>query len=669
MRLGAVAGLVRAAGFGVFVLGTLAACAGRDGGEHGVDSWAAPDAVEAPDAPDAAGPDAAAPDAAAPDAPLPGRDVPDPSGDAAPDGPPCPFDPAGPARVSRWGLFETVAAFDHGERNPFDPAAVDLRAELVGPDGAIFEAIAFRHAPYERALVDGLERLTPAGPADWRARFTPPVEGPWTWRWRAAVDGGPACVTPWRALTVGPSAPGRHGFLRVSARDDRFLAFDDGTPYLAIGENMGWADGRGTFAYDDWLGKLAAAGGTWVRVWMASWGFALEWTARDAEGALTGSSLGDYTARLDRAWQLDRVLAAADALGIQVMLCLQNHGAFSTQHNPEWADNPYNAANGGPLAAPTAFFEDARSRELFARRLRYVVARWGHAPNLLAWELWNEVDLTSQYDKEILAAWHAEMASVLRALDPHDHLITTSTTSFGAALGLDAALFDLPTVDLAQLHLYGGSFGPAPDFVTQLPAHVERLRRHGKPVLIAEAGVDARGPAETLAADPDFTGTRDILWMGVLAGSAGTGMGWWWDNLIDPADAYPLFAAVARAADGIAWDAEGFTAHQGLAGPPPGDGVRVAALAGRTVVLLRCKNAADRWSTGGDPSEVAGFDLDLRALVPALAAGAWEAAWIDPQQATVSAAAPLLVPPDGPALLPVPAFRRDVVARLRRGDL
>jgi hypothetical protein len=76
----------------------------------------------------------------------------------------------------------------------------------------------------------------------------------------------------------------------------------------------------------------------YVRLWMPSWAFGIEWLRRDGETVV--SSLGDYRDRLDRAWQLDHVLEAAQAHGIYVMLTLQNHGPFSLEANSQWEDEP-----------------------------------------------------------------------------------------------------------------------------------------------------------------------------------------------------------------------------------------------------------------------------------------------------------------------------------------
>jgi hypothetical protein len=58
------------------------------------------------------------------------------------------------------------------------------------------------------------------------------------------------------------------------------------------------------------------------------------------------------------------------------------------------------------------------ARAFVRKRLRYNVARWGWAPHLAAWELWNEVDNLDGFDPAANAAWHREMARYLREIDP-----------------------------------------------------------------------------------------------------------------------------------------------------------------------------------------------------------------------------------------------------------
>jgi MYXO-CTERM domain-containing protein len=560
--------------------------------------------------------------------------------------------------VSVWERLELTAA-DIGlaPANPFDPAEVAVEGEFRGPDRRSLTVPGFAHQGFTRELVGGAEVLTPQGDRSWKVRFAPIAPG--DWQWRVKVRSGGACqATPWATVTATPPAAGRHGFVRPSARDPRYLAHDDGTPYFAVGENLAWADARGTFAYDDWLAKLAANGATYVRLWMPSWGFGLEAIERDAAGAVAASTLGDYGGRLDRAWALDHVLERAHEHGLAVMLCLQNHGELSTSMNSEWEDSPYNAANGGPLATADAFFTDDTARALFKRRLRYVVARWGHSPAVLAWELFNEVDLTDQLDRDVQAAWHTEMATYLKSIDAFGHPVTTSVSGLlGPVLGMDQTLFSLPDIDLAQFHMYGAG-GMDVDFTTEMPTVAAGLRAHGKPVLAAEVGVDYRGVPETLQRDPQSLGFHDSLWMGLFAETAGSGMTWWWDGLIDPRDLYGQIGAVAGFVSGVAFDEEGFA---GGGAPTVADGRALSAwaLRGQRVVLVWVKDLDTLWFKGGDAVAVTGASLTLAGL----AAGEWRAVWHDPYASWTPVEAAVTVA-GAEVTLAVPDFTRDVAVRL-----
>ncbi|MCA9770999.1 MAG: hypothetical protein KC466_01240, partial [Myxococcales bacterium] len=316
-----------------------------------------------------------------------------------------------------------------------------------------------------------------------------------------------------------------------------------------------------------------------------------------------------------------------------------------------------------------AFFTDDEARGLFRRRLRYLAARWSAMSNLLAWELWNEVDLPEQPPQAAVVAWHREMAGELRSHDPMGHLITTSTGGVvgivDALLGrsLAAPLWELPEIDFTQLHLYAFPGLFPIDFATQMGDFLRPLAPFGKPRLIAEAGVDFRGPAETLAADPTSAGIHDILWSGIFAETFGTGMTWWWDNVVDPEDLYAQFGAVATFVRGVAFDRESF-APGGAHAEAPDHLLQALALRGERTALVWIKNVRHRWfppETGLDPSPIDGGVLSLDGL----ADGPWEAQWIDAYDGIPILSASALAS-DGALTLPIPEFSRDVALRLER---
>jgi hypothetical protein len=557
--------------------------------------------------------------------------------------------------VERYGRLELTVELDAEYSNPFDPAQVDLWATFSGPGGATARVPGFYYQAFARG--DGeQEQLAPVGAPAWKVRFTPDRAGEWSASVSVTTPAGGATARP-VAFTVSESA--RQGFVRADPRSAAYLAFDSGAPYIAIGQNVGWYGPGGSGDYERWFAKLGANGANFARVWMASWAFGIEW-------ADTG--LGDYSARLDRAWQLDRVFELAEQHEIYIMLALLNHGAFSAEVNPEWGQNPYNAALGGPCAEPGCFASNPTARELFKRRLRYIVARWGHSPNLLAWEWWNEVDWTPMAAPENQTAWIAEMSAELAKYDPYRHLRTTSYGRVG-----DEAVWRMAEIDLVQRHVYETS-DPIGGFARGTAA----MRRFGKPALYGEFGFSA---STTDASSGDRSGVHvhSGIWAGLMSGGLGGGMSWWWDSYIEPLGLERLYAGPAAffagedpAGAGLQ-PAEAAVSNRdaaalALVGPGRALGwVKSDAFsyddAQREVAKARyVANAEGRELPEDfvpDFPEIAGLTLRFAGLAP----GEYLVEWWDTQAGVVLASEPVSATADGVELA-VPPFTTDLAFKL-----
>jgi len=444
--------------------------------------------------------------------------------------------------VPRYGKLELTLDLSATYDNPFDPDDIDVWADLRPPKGSPTRANGFLWQPFTRMLKGGKEQLDAAGRPVWKVRFAPAVEGAWTVTVHARDRSGTVSLKPTRFRVT--KAIG-YGFVRRSARNPLYFAFDNGKPFFAVGENMGWAGDRGTFEYDDWLRALGKAGGNWIRVWMCSWNCALEWSEKPHGENRRGTYYGVGIYSLDNAWKLDRILDEAERNGIYTMVCFGTYGEFNTGgffNEGEWPANPYNVANGGPCAKPDDFWTNPAARKLYQRRLRYIAARYGYRTAVHSWEFWNE--------KEAPAAWAREMAQFLKGAgpfaapaDPARHLVTNT---YG-----NPAVWRIPEVDFTQSHHYGT--GNVPDHATVIHADAAAHLAYGKPHLMAEFGIDWRDTDRKY--DPDGKGVNlhNGLWAGLASGDAGTGMLWWWDSYVHPLNLYRHFTPVRRFADSVNW--------------------------------------------------------------------------------------------------------------------
>ena len=423
---------------------------------------------------------------------------------------------------------------------PFDPDRLAVDAEVSEPGGLVRNVPAFWYRPYRRELRGNSEVLTATGSGEWRLRYYLMAAGRHEVVVRVRENGGDPRVVLRDGFEALPADGPVRGLVRVAADRQYFetkTSAGPSVPLALVGADVCWHGSRGTFDYEDWFPAMAGSGWNWARLWMWPVAFGIE------------SGAGDrLNYRQDRAWQLDRVFQLAERHGLVLLLCLDYHGMFETEPdawggNNDWPRHPYNAANGGPCAHQRAFFTDPTARDLYRKRLRYLVARYGASPSLHAWQFFNEIDNVYRHLVAAdVAAWHRTQGEWLKANDPWGHLVTTSLTGQSDR----PEIWQLPTMDFAVYHSYGE---PAP--ARRFGEVVGSMRsRYGKPVLIGEAGVDWRGWSRS--SDPFLRGFRQLVWGGITSGSAGTAMSWWWES-IHTDNAYPIYRALTQVLTRTRW--------------------------------------------------------------------------------------------------------------------
>ena len=559
--------------------------------------------------------------------------------------------PVARTELGLYDLLELEILTDIVPANPFDPDELDIRVEFTSPSGKKSEIGAFWYREYW-----GPTAIRANGEPSWRARFTPSEIGSWT-----AVARIPA-----RGLETGPvafqvRASENPGFVRVHPQNPRYLAFDDGTFFFPIGANMGWWSGAGTALgdYYKWMTPFAANGGNTIRVWMAEWSFGIEWN---------NTGLGDYTNRLGKAWLLDEIFRMAEERDIYIDLVLLNCADFNNWQTNGWNGNPYNAARGGPLEHPQDFATDPEARAYLQRRLNYIVNRWGYSPNLLAWEWWNEVNLTPISD-EALIPWLQETTAYLQERDVNHHLTTNSY-----AIKYLSPTWDLPELDIIQRHEYATQVDTLDRDLAGRAAEDFRILAESappKPILLGEFGYGI----ESTPDDVERSGIHlhNGLWSTTFGGYAGSGMYWFWDTYLDAYHQWRQFAPLREFLAGEdlttyePFSPLRITSREGGSAPVDGLGLRGA----RTLIWFRSdaytvQAYIDAWVGAGSPRYFA-YSLPLvegpTLTLEDMPDGAYTIEWFDPQ------AGKWLEPAEaraneGRLSVPIPEFRRDLAAKV-----
>ena len=331
------------------------------------------------------------------------------------------------------------------------------------------------------------------------------------------------------------------------------------------------------------------------------------------------------------AFQLDRILAAAEAHGIAVQLC--SHGDVYWTWDATVNDGDYAKATGMQTG-----WLDPRRLGYWQRNYRYRIARWGASPALFAWEVWNEhgpIDVPSD-----LQRFYQHLGAFVAATDPYRHPFTTSQWS----QAYSPRFWTTTPTDLVNYH----------DYVTT------ENRRHD-PALSDDAAAFVYRLADGLVADwPADAPRKPIVWgeIGTLktwdvndprltTGAAGTQTRhqFLWAGLFSPALTSPIDWQTVPKADttralhafmaGEPWTSAGWRPfatpdlepRAATALPPPTAAVRVMALVdrGSTRLLAWLQHREATWANlvaGRHPRPLSGA-----FSTPDLAPGSYVVEW------------------------------------------
>ena len=243
----------------------------------------------------------------------------------------------------------------------------------------------------------------------------------------------------------------------------------------------------------------------------------------EPQNVLDAPGLGRYYEK--SAQRLDEILKLAEERGIYIMLALDYHGIFKSYidrwaSNAEWRTNPYNKANGGPCETPADFFTDPEAKQYYKNRLRYMVARWGHSPNLAIWEFWNEIDNAMEWQNippEDIASWHDEMSTYLREIDPYKHIVSTSVAN-----RMVPVLWRVKDIDFSQHHPYGPTEGIYKSILTY-------ENTFNKPHVIGEYAISWKPPGQDVTVELYEGEMHNGLWRGMFSPTPILPMTWWWE--------------------------------------------------------------------------------------------------------------------------------------------
>lgn len=393
--------------------------------------------------------------------------------------------------------MSTITALIHRSRarGPLPPGAVALA--LL----AAFSALAAcSQGSRERP---GGSRPTPSGQ-------TPPTGAPGA----RDVAGGPG--SPWLSLPAGS---------RFFERDGRQA------PLLMRNVSAPQPSGFIPFFAD-----ARAAGTTLVRLQLTQ-GFGYDTLGIDSSGAALPGWL--------TAW--GSVFDEAERQGLAIIPVFAIWGDWNSGEPAlGWTHfdaNPLGAARGGPAATPAELFADTPTQRAWLGWLSEVVERNADRPNIIAWEIFSELDLATGATEAGATELVERARAVIRETDPWSRPAFASTSDLPLIEGQPwRTLWDSPDNDIVALHPYAEEL----DRVA-----VDRARGvlalTSKPVLIGESGLSAAEPTgSTLTSAPAAAvGLTHAIWAELVSGAASARAFYWEDGyaIYYPGSGRPLIDA------------------------------------------------------------------------------------------------------------------------------
>ncbi len=419
--------------------------------------------------------------------------------------------------ISQYETLEITASLPSQHKNPYDYEEVDVAANIKTPDGQTSIVPAF---------YSGQESL-------WKVLYTPTKTGTFSYHLTLKTPSG-IYNSSTRQFKVLPN--GKDGFLRKSSNNPFYLVFDSGKPFFGIGHNIGWVTNNNISAYEKYFISFEKNGCNLTRIWTNS-----PWTFRIEDKNICCYNAADPE-------KLDALIQLAEKYGIYIVLSLDTYGALMDEQGfwseQFWKTNPYNKANGGPCEKPWDFFTDKKAKRYYKNRLKYIVARWSHSPNIVAFELWNEVNAPTD--------WVKEMSSYIKSINPHGQLITISLGYPWGNNFDESSIWGLNEIDIIERHLYGNT---ARDVIENLISiNRELTKKYSKLLFVGEFGMDSSKSDAEIDSAGDGVALHNSLWASVFTRSFATSLNWWWAEYIKRKDLYFHYKALNNFVKGVNWN-------------------------------------------------------------------------------------------------------------------
>ena len=309
-----------------------------------------------------------------------------------------------------------------GKLNPFDPQEISVEARFYSKDSEgkvrVERVYGFFYEEYNRKSdLKGWSKINDLNNADFRVRFAPKYNGIWKCDVRIFLPQTNHTLNA-QEFYFNVVESGLPGFVQIS-ENKRYFELE-GDLFMPVGSNLpaqgtlgsGYSTNGATtaeyYGYHTNIDDLKRNGANYFRMMFTPWTIEVEF-----------EKLGDYSNRLERAWEMDKVVEHIEDIDLRMHLCmtyttpLTYTGVFSLFRwdwtNPQdtflyckvldgwFPDDPGYCYHSDPEHGVGTIDEFLTDRELiryYQNRIRYIVSRWGYSTHIVGMELVNEINFS-----------------------------------------------------------------------------------------------------------------------------------------------------------------------------------------------------------------------------------------------------------------------------------
>ena len=496
--------------------------------------------------------------------------------------------------------FETafspcVAAFDRWEiALPADSGATAV--EIVPPQSQAEIRPTFLHQPgvftYD---YHGYETLAPSGSPVLCARYTPVVPG----QHRFTVRQGNKALFS-ASFEVATGAPDRD-FVKVSGKDSRYFALQNGACFCPVGINLVGPDGfqksagrefalaqgkdyMGLRQYESWFRQFSENGGNLVRLWLDNPYFSVDTGVADQFDLLQFA-------------KLDGVFALARKYGIRLKLTFEHFRVFDLAKTENAIFKKDLALGAKTCGSGSEWIEEGGVwQEDWQKKIDAYLARYGNDPTVFCFELWNEMNcFDASFEK--ITDFTARWLRYIRQRAPKNMAVNSLGSYDDPAFTKWLDAFKMEEMSFQQLHRYLDQGAKTEicraDPIAFVGDGIRAARRLDRPILLAETGAvnDCHtGLFRFCSADHLGLILTDEVYSPFFFESAGCGHIWHWNCYVEPNNLWRYYRPFAKLVEGEALDTQNLRARDAS-----NEKAFLLLLEGDGVVYGYARNRSDSW--------------------------------------------------------------------------